>query len=108
MAESKGGWESGNADSFAAAITSPIHRVYVNGFMNSASPTDIVSILLTNGQPGVVLNFSFSTVKTYATALLELVSNIEAATGQPILMAGEIETAVRKRSEAGTTQEEEV
>lgn len=78
------------------AINSDVQKLYFNGYANSLGPGDVVSTLLSNGNPVAVVNMSYTIAKTYAYSLLELIAHLEKATGNEIMMHRDIDKALSK------------
>jgi hypothetical protein len=83
-------------DDFAAIVESDIPSYYFNGFQNGAGVADVTSVLQLNGKPICVLNMSFTTAKTLSVMLGQIITSIEADTGQEIMTTQRIEAAARK------------
>ncbi|PSC06738.1 hypothetical protein SLNSH_02780 [Alsobacter soli] len=60
-------------------------RFYVNGFQNSLSNADVTIAFVQNGIPEVAINMSYTTAKTLAVMLGQLVAQLEEATGREIM-----------------------
>ena len=75
-------------------ISVPVH--YFNGFINSLGDSDVHSILLLDGQPVAKINMSFSTAKTLAKLLQDLITTLESVSTHPIMTTTEIATGLEK------------
>ncbi|MER9079974.1 hypothetical protein [Mesorhizobium sp. M0895] len=62
-----------------------IPHTYFNGFSINLSNADVGLLLLLNNQPASAVSMSFSTAKTLAKALGELISNLEKEAGREIM-----------------------
>lgn len=78
------------ADAIRAAMQSPITRIYANGFGIAFSGSDISLVAQINDMPVGILTCSFETMKSLATKILEGIVQLEAKTGQRVLMTEEI------------------
>jgi hypothetical protein len=81
-----------NAKMFAAALNSPVPRVYLNGFLLGQSFSDITVVGQTNGNPSTVLNMSFTTAKSLAIELDKIIKKFEETTGHTLLTMEDIGT----------------
>jgi len=69
----------------AALNAESVPSWYFNSFVNSLTNTDGIILLEHNQKPIVVLNASFSTIKSLATKLTELVKQLEDITERDIM-----------------------
>ncbi len=76
----------------AAALSMPVPRIYINGFQIAQSWSDVMIVAQTNGGPTAVLNLSFTTAKSLAIALTQVVETLEASTAQPIMTMEDVQT----------------
>jgi hypothetical protein len=83
----------------AKAVESPdIPKLYANGFMTGYSNSDLIVILQQNGMPIASLNLSFTTAKSLALKLGNLIKDIEMMSGQAIMTTDDVEK-YRKKEE---------
>ena len=68
--------------------------MYFNGFQIGMTNSDVSGILLLNGQPQTIANFSYTTAKTLHEALGKVISGLESATDQKIMTTREIEAGM--------------
>lgn len=64
--------------------------IYFNGFQMSLSNADVNTVLLLNNQPQIGLNMSYTTAKTLAQALSEIVGALEKVTQRDIMTIKEV------------------
>ena len=67
-----------------------IPSIHFNGFINSTGAGDVMLILQQNERPVVVLNASFTVIKTLAQKLLDQIQNLEQKTGNEIMTTDEV------------------
>jgi hypothetical protein len=83
-----------------AAIQNPaVPKIYANGFHMGQTASDIFIVSLLAGRPACVQYMSFIAAKTLMKNLQHIIENIEAKTGQQILLMDEVQqrlTAVRE------------
>jgi hypothetical protein len=79
-----------------AALQSPAHKIYANGFMMGQSPTDMLVVLLHNGTPTSILNLSYIAAKSLSIELANNITRFEKATGQVIPTAHEVNEKISK------------
>ena len=79
--------------------TVSIPGVYFNGFANNLGDSDIGSLLLLDGTPVAKINMSFTTAKTFAKYLAELISTLETVTDRQIMVSTEIAEGLRKKQD---------
>jgi len=60
-------------------------NVYFNGFQMSLSNADVSGVLLLNNQPTMGLSMSYTTAKTLAEALNEIITTLEKVTDKEIM-----------------------
>lgn len=77
-------------DNVLTAIQALPHS-YANGFNVMAGNADLIITLLLNGQQTQVVNMSFSTAKTLAQGLSNVIQYLEATTGMDIKTTHHIE-----------------
>lgn len=68
-----------------------VSGLYFNGFQIALTNADISGILLLNGQPQVVVNMSYTTAKSLAEGLTDVVKQLEAVTKRPIMTTKDVE-----------------
>lgn len=74
-----------------------IPGIYFNGFANNLGDSDISSLLLLDGTPVAKLNMSFTTAKTFARYLSELVGTLESVTTHKIMISPEVAEGLQNR-----------
>lgn len=92
-----------NKERIARAFDADIPNIYFNGFLNSISSGDIISILERNGKPVAVLNMSYTVAKTLALSLGQLISQFESGTDRTMLTTHDVERMLQ----AGTVAKKE-
>jgi hypothetical protein len=70
--------------------------LYMNGFKVGYSATDVFIVLQRNGSDMGVLNISYTLAKTLSEALQTLIKELEQKTGQTIMTAQVISTAMSR------------
>jgi hypothetical protein len=65
-------------------------QIYFNIFVNNLGASDISTTLMIDDKPTAVLRMSFTTAKTFALLLNQVVVQLEQATGNTIMIAPEI------------------
>jgi hypothetical protein len=84
------------------AIESPtIPKIYMNGFINSYGPADVVLVIQQNGKSMVVLNMSYTTAKTLAEKFNALIKRFEQQTGHEIMSIDTVKAKIEKEAEKG-------
>jgi hypothetical protein len=81
---------------FAAALTSPIPRIYVNGFLLGQSFSDVTIVCQANGASSAILNMSFTTAKSIAFELSRIISSFEQKTNHTIMTIQDIKTKMEQ------------
>ena len=95
-----GGPSGAPADRVQEAVKNTnIPQLYCNGFALQASGLDTLMVLERNGLPVATLNMSFSSAKTLAQKLNELIDAIEKRTGRSIMTDEEIVRAPKPGNE---------
>jgi hypothetical protein len=89
------------ADEQAAGQTIELPGMYFNGFQIGITNSDVSGVMLLNGQPQAVLNMSYTTAKSLATALNELIARLESATGRPIMITKEVDRVLSGSGSSG-------
>ena len=78
-------------------LTNPdVPHIYCNGFSNLLSNCDTMTILTRNEVPVAVLNMSYSTAKTMALKLGQMIAHLEEVTGQQIMTTDSIDSDVAR------------
>ena len=81
------------------ALTSQdIPHIYVNGFVNALSNSDIIVVLERHRSQVAVLSMSYTTAKSLAQKLSETIAAFESATGQTIMTTDFVNEALSKQS----------
>lgn len=65
-------------------------NIYFNGFQLSLSNADVNGLLLLNNQPALGISMSYTTAKTLAGALNEIVGALEKVTNHEIMTTKEV------------------
>lgn len=84
-----------------------VQGFYFNGFQLNLSNADIGVLLMLNNQPTAALNMSYTTAKTLAEGLNEIVATLEKVTGRDIMTTKqvahglEVLTAEREKASNG-------
>ena len=77
-----------------------IPLVYANGFVSNLGSSDISIILLVDASPALKLNLSYTSAKTLANMLVDVVETLEKATSKKIMDSKEVEIGLRTFVEA--------
>ena len=78
-----------------AALASPeVPHIYVNGFANMLTNSDVVMLLRCYGSAVAVLSMSYTTAKTLAQKLSEVTEGLEQAIDQTIVTIDSMEEAL--------------
>jgi hypothetical protein len=77
-----------------------VSNIYFNGFQLGLSNADVNGILLLNNQPSVGISMSYTTAKTLAEALKEIVATLEQVTNHGIMTTKEVAEGLTKLSPA--------
>ncbi|WP_141521473.1 hypothetical protein [Novosphingobium sp. PC22D] len=64
--------------------------MYFNGFQLGLSNADVNGILLLNNQPSAAISMSYTTAKTLAEALNQMVDTLEKVTGREIMTTKQV------------------
>ncbi len=83
------------------AIASEVPQIYANGFVNSISSGDIVTVLERNGKPVALLNLSYTVAKTLARSLAQIFAQMEELTGREMLTTHEVQGALQRNQDKG-------
>jgi hypothetical protein len=78
-------------DRFLAGVSTDVPKIYFNASMNALSTSDVTCVLERNGSAVCVLNMSFTTAKSFAGALGQLVSNLETQARREIMTVNDVE-----------------
>ena len=92
-------------DRIARAIDAGVPQIYFNGFVNTISIGDVLTILERNGKPVVVLNMSYTIAKTLAVALGQIISQFESGVERNMLTTHDVEKALRIQAAEGAKKE---
>jgi len=77
-------------------LESDVPQIYFNGFINVLGIADVLVTLERNGRPVATLNMSYTTAKTLALSLAQVVAQLEEATGRDMLTTEEVHSLVSK------------
>ena len=77
-----------------------IPLLYANGFVSNLGSSDISIILLVDASPSLKLNLSYTSAKTLANMLGEIIKTLEQATNKKIMDSQEVEKGLRAFVEA--------
>jgi hypothetical protein len=69
---------------------------YVNGFVNTMTSGDVLTVLERNGRPVAVLNMSFTVAKTLSVGLGNTIAQLEEKAGQSMLTTQEVGKALER------------
>jgi hypothetical protein len=72
---------------------------YVNGFVNTMTSGDVLTVLERNGRPVAVLNMSFTLAKTLSVGLGNTIAQLEEKAGQSMLTTQEVGKALEPGGE---------
>jgi hypothetical protein len=76
------------------AVNSDVPVFYVNGFVNSMTSGDVLTLLERNGKPVAILNMSFTVAKTLSVSLGNTIAQLEERAGQSMLTTQEVGKAL--------------
>ena len=89
------------AEKIRSALESQkIPHLYANGFTNALSSADIVIVLERQNEPVAVLNVSYTTAKSLAQKLSQLISNLEKASNQSIMTTDLVDSFLSQATES--------
>jgi hypothetical protein len=89
--------EDGFQQRLKNALESPeVPVLYVNGFVNSMTSGDVLTVLERNGRPVAVLNMSFTVAKTLSVGLGSTIAQLEEGAGQSMLTTQEVGKALER------------
>jgi hypothetical protein len=77
-----------------SAIPIELGNIYFNGFQLRLSNSDINAILTLNNQPSVGVSMSYTTAKTLAVALNEMIDTLEKVTGREIMTTRQVSSGL--------------
>lgn len=80
----------------ASVSADGITTTYINGFQLGLSNADVSAILLQNNVPILNLLFSYTTAKSLAVALNDMVVTLEKVTNHTIMTADEVGIGLEK------------
>jgi hypothetical protein len=69
--------------------------VYANGFVNNLGTSDISVILLVDAAPVLKMHMSYTTAKSLAVMLTEVVGTLEKSTSHNIMISADVEKGLR-------------
>jgi len=78
-----------------------VNHTYFNGFQLGLSNADVNGILLLNGSPQIGISMSYTTAKTLAVALNEMVATLEEVTANKIMTTQEVGKGLERLQERG-------
>lgn len=84
-----------------ALADNAVPTVYFNGFTNSLTSSDVLTVLELNGQPVMKLNMSYTIAKSLAVKLGLMVSRFEQDIKRDILTADDVNRLI---AESGNDQ----
>ena len=87
-------------DRIGLATTADVPHLSANGLAIGLGTGDIVIALEQNGRPIATLNCSFTVAKTIATLLGNVIADLEAMSGRPIMTTVEIDKMLHERNAA--------
>jgi len=70
--------------------------LYFNGFQIGLTNADVTGVLLLNGQPQTVVNMSYTTAKSLAVGLTNIVQQLENVTKRPIMTTKDVEAGMNE------------
>lgn len=73
-----------------------IPAFYFNGFQLGLSNADINGVLLLNNQPHATISMSYTTAKTLAEALAEMVAALESVTERTIMTTKQVAEGIER------------
>lgn len=79
-------------EALANSLVLPIPRFYMNGFVFGQSLSDVAMVVQTNGSPSTIVNMSFTTAKTLARDLGELIAKFEKTTSHEIMTMQDVQS----------------
>ena len=77
----------------------PIQEIdhhYVNGFQLNLSNSDVNGIFTLNGVPEFVMTMSFTSAKTLANSLQDLIKTLESVTERSLMTIDEVNSGIQK------------
>jgi hypothetical protein len=83
-----------------------VPQIYFNGFIDTLSTGDVLTVLERNGKPVVVLNMSYTVAKTLAVSLGQLVSQFESGVERNMLTTHDVESAFARIQAAEAAKKE--
>ena len=79
------------------ALAAAIPNLYANGYLNHLGTGDILTVLEQNGRAVATMNLSFTTAKSLALSLLQLIGQLEQTTGRSMLTIPELEQMMMQK-----------
>lgn len=83
----------------SALASRDIPHLYANGFANVLSSADVVTVLERHNVPVAVLSMSYTTAKSLAEKLSQLITSFEQASEQTILTTDVVDQALSQSVE---------
>ena len=83
----------------AALVSQDVPHIYANGFVNALSDADIIVVLERNNSPVAVLNMSYTTAKSLAHKLSQLIADFEKDSNQSIMTTDVVSEALSQKNE---------
>lgn len=75
--------------------------VYFNGFQLGLSNADVNGVLLLNNQPALGISMSYTTAKTLANALSDIVATLEKVTEREIMTTQQVASGLEALAKKG-------
>lgn len=75
--------------------------LYFNGFVNNLGAADISTLLMLDSVPVGRIHMSFTTAKTFASLLNELVLTLESVTQHNIMLTTEVDKGLKEHGSKG-------
>jgi hypothetical protein len=73
-----------------------LNAMYFNGFQLALSNADVNALVILNGTPQLNLSMSYTTAKTLAVALNDLINTLEKVTGREIMTTRDVGNGLDK------------
>ncbi len=81
-----------------ALASQDIPHLYANGFLNALSNADITMVLERNNYPVAVLNMSYTTAKSLAHKLSQIIADFEKASNHTIMTSDVVNQTLFQKS----------
>lgn len=91
-------------DRAMAGVAAAVPHLYANGFVVTASTTDLLTTLELNGAPVATVNLSFTAAKSLAISLGGQIAQIEDVMGQEIRSSQDIDAAIARQAAGGSDE----